>query len=286
MNRFKFLKKGEIGQNLGFSSKLVVAPAYRKSQAAYLAVAQLYEIYRDYQVQFSFAGCNPYMIPLYEHMGFRRYADNFTVPEYGCMVPLVWLMEDIAHFRDVRSPFYRNARRRENDPTATHWFLKEFPAAARFINSRLVSEHELWSFLKRRFDRSPEQAIPALAGLTEEEAKKFAHMGIIHRCTKGERVIAPGDISHELNILLSGALAVSDALTDKRPGALTVNPGGLFGQVALSAMQKQTVHVTAVTDAEYLLIPGTAFERFRHNYPALADKIIRNTQKDKLRQGG
>ena len=276
MDVFQEFSNGQHKQKLGFSSKYLVDSAYRRSQAAYLVGVQLYEIYRSEEVQFCFAGCNPYMIPLYERIGFRRFADNFDIPEYGCMVPLVWILEDESHMRTVCSPFLRNARRHRNNPAAANWFLKEFPTASRFINSRLINEDELWLILKQKLGQSPLLVISVLTGLTETEAKKFVHIGIIHMYKKGDQIIAPDDLCHEMNILLLGRLEVNNPALGNPNDTVIISPGCLFGRVALSKIEKQIVHVVAVTEVEYLVISGMAFETFSHQHPTVASKIMNN----------
>jgi Cyclic nucleotide-binding domain/Acetyltransferase (GNAT) domain len=275
MDIFRTFDKGR--HKFCFTSKYIVAPAYRRSSTAYLVVAWSYEFWRDGgEIQFCFAGCNPNMIPLYERLGFRRFADNFYVPEYGCMVPLVLVMEDESHLRAVGSPFYRKARRFRNNPAAANWFIKEFPTTTRFVNSSLTSKEELWLILKEKFGQSPQLAIPILNGLTEQEAKEFVHIGVVHMYKKGERIISFGDFCHEMNILVIGILEVNNPAIDNPLDTMRVSPGGLFGRVALSEIKKQTVYVTALTEVEFLVISNMAFAAFCHNHPVIAHKVIRN----------
>lgn len=277
MDVFRTFDNGQRKREFCFTSKYVVSTAYRRSPAAYMLVAGSYEFWRDQrEVQFVFGGGNPHMIPLYERLGFRRFADNVNIPDYGCMVPLVWLVEDESHMRAVGSPFYRNARKRRNDPAAANWFVKEFPAAARFINSRLVSEDELWLILQEKLGRTPRQAIPVLEGLTEEEAKKFLHIGVVHLFKPGERFIAPGDFCHEMNILLKGRLTINNPAINNPLDTTRIKPGNFCGRVALLESGIQDVQATAVTEVELLVISGMVFEAFCSSHPKIAEKILLN----------
>ncbi len=277
MDKFTSFNRGKQGQKFCFTSKYVVVPDYRRTSAAYMLVAGSYEFWRDEgKIQFVFAGCNPSMVPLYERLGFRRFTNNVEIPEYGCMVPLVWLVEDEAHMRAVGSPFYRNARKRRNDQSAADWFVREFPTAARFVNSRLVSADGIWRIVGERLGRSPLQAVPVLTGLTEEEAKKFLHIGLIHRYNEGEKIINPGDYAHEMHILLSGNLIISSPTHNHPLETLRIKPGDFCGRVALLESGDQTSEATAATDVELFIVSGMAFTAFLRSHPVVAQKVLHN----------
>lgn len=278
MYRFQmFYKKYNCEPKFGFSSKYVVARKYRRSQAAFLVIGKSYELCRNEGgVQFSFAGCNPYMIPLYEKMGFQRFTKNVEVPEYGCMVPLVVMPEGENHLRAVGSPFLRDARKRSNDEAAARWFKEEFPSAGYFVNSRLVGEDELWLILYEKLGQSPLIAMPVLTGLTQEEAKKFLHIGVIHRYSKGERIFIPGDFCHEMHILISGGLIVSDPAHNLPLETACIKPGDLCGRVTLLDSGRQTAGATAISDVELFIVSGMTFMAFSRSHPLIAQKVLAN----------
>lgn len=277
MDIFRTFNNGHCNQKFCFTSKYVVKEVFRRSPVAYMLVAGSYEFWRDAgEVQFVFAGCNPYMVPLYERLGFRRFAENVVIPEYGCMVPLVWLVEDESHMRAVGSPFYRNARKRKNDQAAARWFEQKFPEVARFVNSRLVSKDELWLILQEKLGKSPQQAMSVLKGLSEQEAKTFVHIGIIHLYKRGERILTPGDFCNEINILLTGTLEVSDPAINNPLDTASIKSGGLCGRIALIKRAEQTVLATARTEVELFIISGMAFEAFSRSHPIIAKKILQN----------
>jgi predicted GNAT family N-acyltransferase len=282
MNKFQEFHKGQ--HNLCFASKYVVSPAYRKTQVGHLLLEYLDNFCRKHQVQFNLAGCNPYLITFYEKVGYRRFTNQFTVPEYGCMVPLVWIIEDARHLYEVRSPYFDNACKGNNNSAAADWFRRAFPQAAHFVNSRLVSEDALWAILREKVGCSPMQAIPVLDGLSEKEAKNFVNIGVIHACKKGDRIISVGDRCYEMNILLKGRLEVNTIGAGGLSVKDTITVGQLFGKVALFAIEEQVVNIIAVTAGEYLIIPGTVFEKYRHNHSVIADKIMQNMNQNRMLQ--
>jgi hypothetical protein len=64
---------------------------------------------RERGVRFNFGDCSPDMLPLYEHLGFRRYTRGYNDTAYGYKIPILMLMGDRQQFRRVRSPLARRA---------------------------------------------------------------------------------------------------------------------------------------------------------------------------------
>ncbi|MDU4961680.1 MAG: GNAT family N-acyltransferase [Sporomusaceae bacterium] len=281
LKRFQKFYEGKEYQNFALSTKVVVAPEYRNSQVLYLVIAKAYELYCEYRVQFSFGGCNMYLLRLYEEVGLHRFSRNFIDPGYGLITPIVWLVDDVDHMRGLHSPFYRQARKRTGlNQEVRSWFFSEFPETRKFINSQLVSEEELWTELGRRLGGSPLQ-IPLLDGLSEDAAKKFLHKcGLVAPCHSGDQIITQGDPSNELNILLNGSLETTG------PSAVTpaaILPGQHFGAAGLEESCRQTNSIFAAAPAEIIVLSRIAFPKFRHRYPDIAGRVLQNL--DRLNNG-
>ena len=275
LDRFQKFYEGKKDQKFALSTKVMVAPEYRNSQVLYFIIAKGYELYCEHRVQFSFGGCNIYLLRLYEGIGLRRFGRNFIDPGYGLITPIVWLVDDIEHMRTLHSPFYRLARKREGvDKQVVDWFFSEFPEASTVINSQLVTEEELWAALCSRLGNSPAKAMPLLHGLSETDAKKFLHKcGLVAQCHPGDRIVTSGDPSNELNILLTGELQT--AILSK-PGVNRILPGQHFGAAGLIDHTKHTQDVAAATLTEILVLSRIAFPKFRHRYPDIANQVVEN----------
>lgn len=265
------------GQNneaeFAYSSKLLIAPAYRNSIAAPMLSAKVYELCCD-QVQFGFGVCNLYLLRFYEQLGFRQVGQHFIDPGYGLLAPYVLLLDDIEHLRTVRSPFFRLARKRKlQNKDIVAWFRSEFTENSTILNSQLIDEEDLWAFLQQRLGHALERMIPVLYGISASEAQKFLHCcGIVVQCRAGDQIVTSGISSYDLNILISGELESPRSMQNK----LRILPGQEFGVNGLVEHPKQTADITAATDAEILVLSSLAFPKFRHAYPAAADRILRN----------
>lgn len=274
LDRFQKFYEGKENRKFALSTKVVVAPNYRNSQVLYLVIAKAYELYCEHRVQFSFGGCNIYLLRLYEEVGLRRFGRSFVDPGYGLITPIVWLVDDIAHMKRLHSPFYRLARKRQEiNKQVVDWFFNEFPEASNVINSRLITEEELWRALSARLGNSPGKVMPLLQGLSETEAMKFLHeCGIVAQCHAGDCITASGDPSNEMNILLSGELRISNAGSD----ANRIRPGQHFGSIGLVDPAINTHNIIATTKTDILVLSRICFPKFRHRYAAIANQVLAN----------
>lgn len=274
LDRFQKFYEGKENRKFALSTKVMVAPKYRNSQVLYLLIAKGYELYCKHRVQFSFGGCNMYLLRLYEEVGVRRYGRNFVDPGYGLITPIVWLVDDIEHMKKLHSPFYRIARKRQGvNKQVVNWFFNEFPAAIKVINSRLITEKELWKTLSTRLGNSPEQVMPILQGLTATEAMKFLHeCGIVAQCHAGDHITTSGDPGNEINILLSGKLQILNAY----PGANKIHPGQHFGALGLVDHTINTQDIIADTLADILVLSRMCFPKFHRRHSAIANQVLNN----------
>ncbi len=258
-----------------FTTKVMVAPDYRNSPALYMLMAQCYEICCHNHIHFVFGICNFHLLHLYEKLGCRRYYKNFFYPGYGLAIPIVLLIDDIQHFRKVRSPLLRIARKRKVLHTkSVEWFHTQFTNYLDIINSQIVEEEELWTILCKRLNCPPTEAITILHKLSVTEAKKFLHCcAIFVQCYSGDIVTSQGDVSYAFNILLSGKLK---SLTFQRPTKEYVIPGQHFGANGLTEHTKHTEEIVAISSADILVLSGIAFQKFYHSQPDIAHKIVQN----------
>ena len=268
MKRFDDFLQGTANQKQSLSTKMMVISKYRSSQAAYLLLSKAYEIFRDEGVQFIFGGCSPYLVPLYERLGFRRLGYNFIERGFGLIIPLFLITEDIEHLQTVRSPFLRVAKQRKNSPEAAKWFLEEFPQSNKVVNTQLTTKEQMWAYVQGELRG---QSISILKGLMEEEAMLVLHMGTIFHCQEGDTIINSGEVTKELYILLSGKVTVlSNGVASERV------PGQSFGRAGLIQPQVQKNDVSATTESEVMVISQQAFEKFYRSHPTIGIKVLQN----------
>ncbi|GMA97961.1 cyclic nucleotide-binding domain-containing protein [Pelosinus sp. IPA-1] len=262
-------------QKFALTTKIMIAPAHRSSQAFYLLMAKCYELCCSNQVQFMFGICNLHLIRLYEKMGTHRYCKNIFSPDYGLLTPIVLLINDIQYLRMVRSPLFRIARKRGAVNTeAVEWFHNKFIQHSPIMNSQSVTEEKLWTVLSERLACPPTESIAILSNLSIAEAKKFLHCCASYvLCDPGNLITTQGDVSYTYNILLSGKLK---SLTFLHPVKEYSLPGQNFGANGLTEHNKNTEDIVATDSVEILALSGTSFQKFSHSNPEIAHRVVQN----------
>lgn len=257
------------------TTKIMIAPSQRGSQAFYLLFVKCYELCCSSDVQFMFGICNLHLIRLYEKLGTHRYFKNVFLSDYGLLAPIVLLIDDIQHFHSVRSPLYRIARKREEiNIQATEWFHTKFINNSSIINSQIITEEELWSVLCKRLAGLPTKMIAILRNLSIAEAKRFLHSCSSYvQCDAGNLITTQGDFSYTYNVLISGRLK---SLTFLHPAKEYSLAGCHFGANGLTEHNKHTEDIAAIDSAEILAISGIAFQKFSHASPEIAHKIVQS----------
>lgn len=275
LDKFKNSHTEGSEQVFAYVTKLMVAPEHRSSPALYLLISKCYEMCCESQVQFAFGACNFHLLRLYEQMGFHRYCNNFVDPGYGLLAPIVFSIDDIQHLKTIHSPVFRAARKRKNlNVEAVQWFNAELFAHSKSVNSQLISDEELWLSLCDALKYPPTKALPILQGLTDTEAKLFLNCcGIYVHCSSGELITNQGDVSYSYNLLVSGELK---SLTFYRPLRHYTTPGQHFGANGLTEHNRHTEDIITTVSSEILVLSGIVFQKFRHSYPDIAHKVVRN----------
>ncbi len=274
MDRFLLFYNGQKNYNFGLASKGMVAPSCRKLPVFSMLMTKVFEEYCDNQVHFGFGNSNFYLLPLYEHYGYRRIGKNTVEPSFGVATSFVIIPEDIHHLKKVNSPFLNSALakgKRQNN-SVVKWFRSQFSETANIANSQLISEEKLWTTLRVRLGHPPNEVMPILAGLSQAAAKKLlSRCSVVVQCPKGSYIVTREDVSQEITILLSGELYSNDS-----PDVNQVIPGQHFGGNGIPNRTKHSNSVMAATDTEILVLSYHFFLKFRRSYPDIADKILQN----------
>jgi len=270
MDKFKGIHPEFLDPLLGLATKLAVKKKYRNSPALYLLLVEMYRLLREQRAQILFGGCNPYLLPLYERMGFRKFAKNFTDPGYGLLVPIVMIVEDLQYFQGVKSPLCRQTKKDVNDSARAQLFLKALPSAANYLNIQLASKEDLWKYAEQKLNDSPAM-IPLFKNLDNESILKLLSKGTVFSCAPGDCIVYPGNICNDLYILLSGEL-----MSKSKAGSHLLRPGDYFGNLTNSGQLGAREMVSAIGESEIFVLPRQAFERYQCRHRQAAEILYHN----------
>lgn len=270
MQKFNTLFPNSLNPKLGFASKLAIKASFRNSPAFYLILTEVIPFLRSENSPLVFTGGNPNVIPLYERVGFRRYAGTFTDPGYSLLIPTVMLLEDTDHFRAIKSPMLRIVRKFVNDPTVGQRFVQVFPEIKRHLNTRLVTRDTLWEYFEQRLSLSP-LALPLFNHLDAESIKDLLASGMIFSCSEGDSILYENSLCNDLYILLSGTLEASSQKTSR-----FLMPGSPFGNFTFTSNFRQAESILLLTDSELFILTGQAFSKYKHLHPQAAEILLHN----------
>jgi predicted GNAT family N-acyltransferase len=291
---FDYFLKTFPPETFSFSSRLMVAPERRNSGIAPELAMQTYRDGRSRGIQFNFIHAAPALVPLYEHLGHRRYTNNYMDEDAGFQVPMVLMVEDLAHLRRVHSPFYSLARTQGNDYRASLWFEQTFPDQSGFANTRLPDvDVSLDTAMKKVVERVSER-MPFFQDLDAEELRTFFQMGYLHKARMGETILRKGDVVHAVFLPLDGVVELSGMYdpfpaqvsgtvetrgnglpaSNAHPSPTGLSPGSVFGETAFFNGALSLEQVVALTDIDLLVIPVSELIRSTRQSPGLMCKVL------------
>lgn len=114
-------------------------------------------------------------------------------------------------------------------------------------------------------------------GFGEEDVALLAGVLQRRRYARGGQVVAAGDPSGEVYLLMDGEVSVAVELPDgghRRVSTLT--PGAMFGERAMIGSTRRSADVDADTDVELLLLSTEAFDALGETAPRLHAGLLRN----------
>lgn len=122
---------GMFPNRVSITTKLMVAPEYRRTPLALKLALACYRYASEVEVEVDAIDCNPPLRPFFAKLGYRQIFGAIDHPEYGHVIPMLLAVRDKHHLKEVGSPFSKLAQSLEHDPDS-----------AGLLNS-LAERHEL-----------------------------------------------------------------------------------------------------------------------------------------------
>ncbi len=262
-----------FGKAYSFTSRLFIAQAWRGSAAPKLLLGAAYKLARERGARFDFCHCSPSLVPLYERLGYRQFADNFADESAGYCVPLVLPHEDLGHLNAVNSPFFGLACKFDNRQDTTIWFASEFGESDAHTT---MDEDAFWRFLSERLHESPCEGIPILDGLSQEEAKRFLALGSVLACKRGDTIVRAGDVGKEMFVVLSGTVEVRGDAAGVDHRIASFGKGEVFGELGFLGASERVATVVASGDVEVLVLSQDFCRKAIDTMPEITVKVMLN----------
>jgi len=127
-------------------------------------------------------------------------------------------------------------------------------------------------------DRLIKQSI-LLQGFSKFQIRRLILMCHMVKAKAGEQVIREGDAGDKMYLVVDGEMSVSKAFNGERKTITKLEPGDIFGEIALVSSQPRTADVFAVTDAKLLSLDWKTLVRLRRLSPFISSKLFLNLSK-------
>jgi CRP-like cAMP-binding protein/predicted GNAT family N-acyltransferase len=257
------------------SGRFMLHPRMRHGSAILSLIRRGYEDARRDGARLNFADCSPHLLPLYEHLGYRRYTDPFNDPHFGYKLPILMVMGDLACFAASHSPLVRVAREFPDDPEARAWFRSGIGVAAHPTSASLMPEGMFLDLLAERVGQDPVHHLSLLKGLSHDEAQRFLSQATVIHARPGDRIIRQGEHDDTLYAMLDG---IADVLLREAPDQPInlISTGDTFGEIGLIGGVPRTADVVARSECEVLVLSAGFFQRFLNSDPAISAKVTLN----------
>lgn len=255
-------------KNMCFATKLMVDERFRRTPLSFRLMAKSYELSRKHGIQFSFSGSNPYLIPIYEQLGYFQIGQGFQDPGYGFIIPTLLVTEDLPYMEKIHSPYLRIARKLPFSMAAANWVRTNIPGLPKYPVTLLSQEEKRWEYVVQRLG-DPLQHIPLLKSFSTEETAAILNSSSIIGCRRHTQFLQSSDICNEIYILLTGQMVIDDG----QGCTSMLHPGDTIGSSGLFTQTHHSVSTYAVTYCEVLCLSRFSYEKLQRTIPFLGQKL-------------
>jgi hypothetical protein len=258
-------------ESLCHVGRLALAPEVRSGNVLAALIVRAYAEALERRLHVAVSDCSPYLLPLYETLGYRAFGAPFNDRVYGLKLPILLLIRDLAHIRALRSPFAAAAERVEPDDGAARWFRETYPTHA--SDPGQVASARVLDVAAAFLGREHLHSHSLLLDLEPGEVQSLLAQAVTVRAQPGDFLIRRGLKEANLYFLLGGVIKVLD---DSGREVLLLGKGDFVGEMALLTNATRSADVLACEPTECILINARTLERLFDANPRLYAKLMRN----------
>jgi len=261
-------------QQICIVERLMVDLCHRGGSATLRMYKEVMHFVLDHHIEAVLLNCEPHHLNSYLKLGFKPFAEIYSYPGIGLVIPMVLITGDYEHLKRIGSPFYLLTREEDFSHCRLVSVLQNTIAQQTSIISQSTSGKA--AFLKQIY----ENAGPLLTTeakifntLNEDEIERILEKSHIIECKQGTHIIEKDNTAKTMFILLSGILEI---LRDGHLQAV-IYPGDVIGEISFFLHVPRTADIVAATDNVKLLsLDEASMSRLLKIDHTLANKILIN----------
>lgn len=120
-------------------------------------------------------------------------------------------------------------------------------------------------------------SIPVFGGLSENELKLLSDTSVILEKKSGEVIFKEGDPGSSMLVIIEGKVKITKKISEGvECTLLTLQRGGVFGELAVISGELRTASAAAVTDTVMLSLERAVFKKMAEDNPELGRKLTLN----------
>jgi hypothetical protein len=261
---------------MAIGERAMINPELRGGKLFQELNATLMSFINDKRIQLVFGACEPHLLSSYVARGMRTYSNkNINSPESGYLIPVVYVVEDVAYLRRIRSLAALIAHDFGKDARIPDCVERIIERSGNVMSQRLVQSHAYYGEIQDALDALADHRISALDDLKKSELARVLGKSNIIECAAGDRVLKKGGVARNLFVVLDGNLEARDGERLLR----VMTAGDVFGEIAFLLERPRTADVYAATDARILSLSESTLRELIARKPKIAGKLLLNVSK-------
>jgi CRP-like cAMP-binding protein len=144
-----------------------------------------------------------------------------------------------------------------------------------FLTPILLSSTQLitlWDMVALSLNADVVEKSPLFKGMKKGQIKKIILLGEIREAETGVRAVTAGEQGSSMFLLLEGSVNVQA----EGETIASLNPGDIFGEIALVNPGPRSADVVAVEPLKYIEISWQSLQNMQKRFPRLAGNIFLN----------
>lgn len=240
-------------EQMAILTRYMTVADYRESDVPARLFDEMVRYLLERGIRMLFCDCRPHLINTYQRQGFRVYGRTYNDEEAGLLVPLVMILDDVEHFRRVRSRLLPLVEEAGPDPERAARAASLIPASGPVETLTDVTAWQDWLDVLPVLCDDSDEEIQIFEGISPEEVAAILQHSHVIRCGRGDKIIAADQDEHTMFILLEGA---AEVVRDGEVVAL-LTPGSVVGEISFLLKRHRTADVYAAADGtEFLSLRG------------------------------